>query len=324
MSAADESAPRSAGTEMLANRLRKNRRTVGRWARREGITCYRLYDADLPEYAAAIDLYEGWAHVQEYEAPPSVDAGRAAAHLRELLAVLSDALEISGDRIALKVRRRQKGLAQYERQARGGELLEVGEGGLRFFVNLTDYLDTGLFLDHRPTRGLIRELARGRRFLNLFAYTASATVYAAAGGAASTTSVDLSAVYLDWARRNLARNGLTDAARHRLVRGDVLRWLGDAVPGSFDLIFLDPPTFSTSKRMGEATFDVQRDHVRTIRQTMRLLAPGGVLLFSTNARRFRMDRAALADVPLDDVTAATIPRDFARSPRIHACWRITR
>ena len=315
--------PSSPGAEMLANRLRKNRRILGKWARREGITCYRIYDADLPEYAAAIDLYEDWAHVQEYAPPASIDAQQAEARFAEILAVVPVVFDIPPERIATKVRRRQKGLAQYERQAAGGEFLEVREGRLRFLVNLTDYLDTGLFLDHRPTRAMIRAMAGGRRFLNLFAYTGTATVYAAAGGA-STTTVDMSTVYLAWARRNMALNGFRDAAAYRYIRADCLRWLGEAATGGYDLIFLDPPTFSTSKRMGERTLDIQRDHVALIRAAVRLLAPRGTLLFSTNFRRFRIDRDSLADLALEDLSAATIPRDFARSPRIHTCWRVTR
>ena len=313
----------SPGAEMLANRLRKNRRILGRWAKREGITCYRIYDADLPEYAAAIDLYETWAHVQEYAPPASVEPSQAAARFAEILTVVEAILDIPCKRIATKVRRRQKGLAQYEREAASGEFLEVGEGGLRFLVNLKDYLDTGLFLDHRRTRAMIRVAAGGRRFLNLFAYTGAASVYAAAGGA-STTTVDMSGVYLDWAKRNMALNGFLDAASHRYVRADCLRWLHEAPGAAYDLIFLDPPTFSTSKRMGERTLDVQRDHVSLLRATARLLAPRGVLLFSTNYRRFHMDRDALAGLTLEDLGAATIPQDFARSPRIHACWRVTR
>jgi len=309
---------------MLANRLRKNLRHLGKWARREGVTCYRVYDADLPEYALAVDLYEKWVHVQEYEAPPTIDPAVAQARLAGAMAVIPEALGIPADRVALKVRRRQRGPAQYERHATTGQFHEVHEGGLRFLVNLTDYLDTGLFLDHRPTRAMLRHAARSRRFLNLFAYTGTASAYAAAGGAASTTSVDMSAVYLDWARRNLAANGFADARRHRLVRADCLRWLAEAPAAAFDLIFLDPPTFSTSKRMGERTLDVQRDHPELIRAVLRLLAPGGELIFSTNFRRFRMAQAALRGLQLEDITAATIPPDFARNPRIHACWRIRR
>jgi 23S rRNA (guanine2069-N7)-methyltransferase / 23S rRNA (guanine2445-N2)-methyltransferase len=314
----------SPGAEMFANRLRKNLRLLGKWARREGVSCYRLYDADLPEYAVAVDLYEGWAHVQEYAAPETVDPARAEARLREAMAVLPEALGIPTEHVVLKVRRRQKGLAQYERLATTGDFREVGEGGLRFLVNLTDYLDTGLFLDHRPTRAMIRDLAAGRCFLNLFAYTGTASVYAASGGAASTTSVDMSRVYLDWARRNLALNGFDQGPVHRFVHADCLKWLEARRPERYDLIFLDPPTFSTSKRMGERTFDVQRDHVPLIRAVASLLGREGILLFSNNSRRFTLDRDALFDFLIEDVTAKTLPHDFARNPRIHTCWRITR
>jgi len=319
----------AAGAEMFANRLRKNLKTLGRWARRDGVDCYRLYDADLPEYAVAVDLYSGgtgageggpWVHVQEYEAPPTVDPAKAGMRLQDALAVVREVLEVPDDRVFLKVRRRRKGREQYTKLAAAGRFHEVREGGLRFLVNFTDYLDTGLFLDHRPTRSLIRGLASGRRFLNLFGYTGAASVYAAAGGASSTLTVDLSRTYLDWARRNLALNGYA-GPRHSLVQADCLEWLRDpGTRGTFDLIFLDPPTFSTSKRM-RGTFDVQRDHVALIRDALRVLAPGGVLWFSNNLRRFRLDTEALADLRVEDITRATIPRDFARSPRIHKCWR---
>jgi 23S rRNA (guanine2445-N2)-methyltransferase / 23S rRNA (guanine2069-N7)-methyltransferase len=196
----------------------------------------------------------------------------------------------------------------------------VHEGDCRFLVNFTDYLDTGLFLDHRPTRQMLRELAAGKHFLNLFAYTGAATVYAAAGGARATTTVDLSQVYLDWAQRNLALNGFS-GAQHEFVRADCLEWL-QRERRRFDLIFLDPPTFSTSKRM-DATFDVQRDHGPLLRAAAGLLAPGGVLIFSNNNRRFKMDREALPELLIEEITRQTLPRDFERNPRIHNCWRIT-
>jgi 23S rRNA (guanine2445-N2)-methyltransferase / 23S rRNA (guanine2069-N7)-methyltransferase len=309
---------------MFANRLRKNLRHLGKWARREGVTCYRAYDGDLPEYAIAIDLYEGWAHVQEYAAPPTVDPGRAETRLRHALAVIPEVLGIPPEHVALKVRRKQKGLAQYERQAATGEFRVVHEGGLRFWVNLSDYLDTGIFLDHRPTRAMIRGLAAGRRFLNLFAYTGSATVYAAAGEAVSTTTVDMSSVYLDWARRNMALNGFPEGPTHRFVRADCLAWLATTRPERYHLIFLDPPTFSNSKRMGERTFDVQRDHPALIRAAADLLSRDGILLFSNNLRHFKLNRALLSPLGIEDVSAETIPQDFQRNPRIHTCWRITR
>ncbi len=309
------------GAMMFANRLRKNLRNLGRWARQNGIACYRLYDADLPEYAVAVDLYEQWVHVQEYEAPATVDAKKAESRLREALAVLPTVLEVPAENVFLKVRRRQKGTSQYEKFDRRGEFHEVSEGDCRFLVNFTDYLDTGLFLDHRPTRQLLRELSPGKCFLNLFAYTGTATVYAAAGGARSTTTVDLSPVYLDWAKRNLALNGFS-GPQHEFVRADCLEWL-QRERRRFDLVFLDPPTFSTSKRM-EATFDVQRDHVPLLRTAATLLAPDGVLIFSNNNRRFKMDHEALPELQIEDISRRTIPRDFERNPRIHNCWRIIR
>jgi 23S rRNA (guanine2445-N2)-methyltransferase / 23S rRNA (guanine2069-N7)-methyltransferase len=317
-------APVSAGAEMFANRLRKNLRHLGKWARRERVTCYRVYDADLPDYALAVDLYEEWAHVQEYAAPATVDPARAQARLADAMAVVPDVLDMPADRVVLKVRRRQKGLAQYERQGATGRFHEVHEGGLRFLVNLTDYLDTGLFLDHRPTRALIRGVARGGRFLNLFAYTGAASVYAAAGGAASTTTVDMSSVYLDWARRNMALNGFAEGQTHRFVRADCLAWLATPRPERYHAIFVDPPTFSNSKRMGENTFEVQRDHDALLGSVARLLARDGVILFSNNFRHFKMHRSALPDLTIEEITHSTIPPDFQRNPRIHTCWRITR
>ncbi len=317
---------RGDGATMLANRLRKNLKSLKGWRAAGQIDCFRCYDADLPEYALAIDLYEGerrWVHVQEYAAPSSVDPQRARHRLREALGVIPEVLEIPETQLFFKVRRQQKGLSQYQRLAETRHFHEVQEGGLRFLVNFEDYLDTGLFLDHREVRRMIGEMARERRFLNLFAYTGTATVYAAKGGATSTTTVDMSRTYLDWAAENLALNGIPMRGQE-LIQADCLRWLDErAGRRRFDLILLDPPSFSTSKRMSE-TLDVQRDHVGLIRATLRLLAPGGVLIFSNNRRRFQIDQEALADLTLTDLSAATLPRDFARNPRIHHCWRIQR
>jgi 23S rRNA (guanine2445-N2)-methyltransferase / 23S rRNA (guanine2069-N7)-methyltransferase len=307
------------GAESFVNRLRKNLRHLGRWAEREGISCYRLYDADLPEYAVAVDRYERWLHVQEYAPPLTVDAERARERLEQVLAVLPAVLEVPPDQVFLKVRQRQRGASQYQKQAAQGHFHEVREGPARLLVNFTDYLDTGLFLDQRPTRRLLRELAAGRRFLNLFGYTGTATVHAALGGATHTTTVDLSKTYLDWARRNLELNGFS-GSRHELIQADCQQWLVWARE-HYDVIFLDPPTFSNSRRTNE-TLDVQRDHVDLLRQTLRLLAPGGVLIFSTNHRRFRLDRDALADLDIEDWSRRTLPLDFARDPKIHQCWRI--
>ncbi len=320
---------------MFANRLRKNVKRLGKWARRTGVSCYRLYDADMPEFAVAVDLYHGagpdeggsWLHVAEYAPPKDVDPVAARRRLDEVIEVLPEVTGVPPENVHLKVRVRQKGDSQYERLGRSGRMYTVSEAGLVFLVNLTDYLDTGLFLDHRPTRALVRELAGGGRFLNLFAYTGAATVYAVAGGARESLTIDMSNTYLDWARRNLALNAL-DGGRHEFLRADVLDWLEKQEPGRvapFDLIFCDPPTFSTSKRM-EGTLDVQRDHAGLLGGLGKLLAPGGTILFSNNFRRFKMDHAGLRREGLcaEDITASTIPEDFARNPRIHNTWRISR
>jgi len=335
----------SPGALMFANRLLKNVKRLARLAQRAQATCYRLYDADMPEYSFAIDRYAVAAagtvhlHVQEYAAPASIDVDAARRRRREALASLPGALQVAAENIHLRLRQRQSGPDQYQRQpaaagsAAEDRTLTVEEGGLKFLVNLDDYLDTGLFLDHRLTRARLRERARGARFLNLFCYTASATVYAASGGARSTLSLDLSNGYLDWAAQNFALNGL-DRAQHRLERADCREWLRAAAAQAanagmagagvapFDLIFLDPPTFSNSKRM-HGVLDVQRDHPELIDLCMRLLAPGGLLLFSTNAQRFRLDPEIEQRWQVKDISAQTLPFDFERNPRIHRCYEIS-
>ena len=253
------------GAEQFANRLHKNRRQFARLVRREELECYRLYDADLPDYNVAVDVYGDHVVVQEYAAPAYIEPEKAARRLREALAVVAAELQCPVDDIVLKQRRRQRGAAQYEHHDED-TFAEVGEDGMRYLVNLTGYVDTGLFIDQRLTRRLVRRLAAGRRFLNLFAYTGTMTVNALAGGAPASTTVDLSGTYLDWAGRNLAANGFAaaDAGPHRLVRADVLEWIGSA-EGGYDLVWLDPPTFSNSRRMGHVTFDVQRDHADLVR-----------------------------------------------------------
>lgn len=321
-------AERGPGAQMFANRLIKNHRHLRAWLAREDIRAWRLYDADLPEYALAVDVYEGekrWVHAQEYRAPATVDERKARLRLREALGVILDVLEIPEEQLFFKVRQRQKGKAQYERLEEKRVFHEIREGGLCFLVNFEDYLDTGLFLDHRPVRALIRRLAAGRRFLNLFAYTGTASVYAAAGGASSTVTVDMSNTYLEWARNNMALNGYTGTA-HEFVQADCLDWLERAGPWQrYDLIFLDPPSFSTSKRMQD-TLDIQRDHIALIGACTRLLAAGGTLIFSTNLRRFRLDETTLAGLGLtaEDLSRATLPKDFGRDARIHQCWKIVR
>ncbi|HST27018.1 MAG TPA: bifunctional 23S rRNA (guanine(2069)-N(7))-methyltransferase RlmK/23S rRNA (guanine(2445)-N(2))-methyltransferase RlmL [Rudaea sp.] len=313
-----EPKPLSAGAQMVKNRIEKNFRHLRKIAARENTDCWRVYDADLPEYAAAIDIYGEHLHIQEYAAPASIDENLARTRWRELVRAAGEALGVPRERIALKQRARGKGGEKYGRLDERGEFLEVGEGGLKFLVNLHDYLDTGLFLDHRPLRARVRELARGKRFLNLFCYTGSVSVYAAAGGAAETVSVDLSQTYLDWAMRNFALNGM-DLERHRLVREDALDFL-QSRSAMFDLIFVDPPTFSNSKRAED--FDVQRDHARLLNLCGERLLSGGTILFSNNFRRFKLDETALAGFDIREISAQTIPFDFARHARIHRAWEL--
>jgi len=305
----------------FANRLRKNLEQRRRWAEREGVTCYRLYDADVPEFNVAIDVYDRWLHVQEYEAPPRIDPERAARRLDLVIAVLPGTTGMQPEHVVLKRRRRSRGHAQYRPLAATRYRTQVEEGGHRFWVNLHDYLDTGLFLDHRLTRRMLEQHARGKRFLNLFAYTGTATVYAACGGAERTTTVDLSNTYLDWTRANLELNGITPGERHRLVRADARRFLEED-RGGYDLVFLDPPTTSSSKAM-EDRFDVVRDHLDLLTATMARLAPGGELWFSTNARRFVLAPEVAQWWEVEDLTDKSLPPDFRRDPPIHRLWRIT-
>ena len=309
----------------FSNRIRKNQKRLARWAHRRAVSCYRVYDADLPDFAFAIDLYHGnttWLHVQEYAPPASIDAPRAQLRRESVLEVLPGLFDIAADQVFVKTRERQRGTAQYTRRDDAGEFHRVIEGGCQLLVNLRDYLDTGLFLDHRPLRQRIQREAAGKRFLNLYAYTGSATVHAIRGGAVSTTSVDLSNTYLNWALRNIELN-TRELHNHRLIRADCTAWLADAVTGGerYDLILLDPPSFSNSKSTDDV-LDIQRDHIALIRACMTLLAPDGTLYFSSNMRRFKLDEGALADLDIENITASTIDEDFRRSPRIHQCWRI--
>lgn len=336
--------PRAA---MFQNRLRKNLKRLEPWARQRDIEAYRLYDRDIPEVGLVVDRYGERLVVWEYarravlaeqaarapetpeeELPHTADQAR---FLDDVVRVLVDVCGVPEERVYFKHRFRQRGATRYQRIGTASDEFVVREGGHRFLVNLSDYLDTGLFLDHRETRALVQELAADRRVLNLFAYTGSFTVYAAGGGARSSVTMDLSNTYLDWAGRNFAQNGL-DPRRHRLVRTDVLAYLHEphTVPeaaGPFDLIVLDPPTFSNSKKM-RGTLDVLRDHPRLLRQALRLLAPGGVLLFSCNHHGFvmRPDEIGLVrgsgTVALRDLSEQTLPRDF-HDPRTHRCFLFT-
>jgi len=307
----------------FGDRLRRNLRVLGRPLLRRGIDCYRLYDADLPDFNLAVDLYADWAHVQEYQAPAHIDPDKAAARLAAAVGTIPETIGIPADHVVVKVRRRQKGSSQYERLDRQDDYLEVREGEAVFLVNLTDHIDSGLFLDQRLVRDLIASSASGRSFLNLFGYTGTATVAAALGGAERSLTVDLSRAYLEWAQKNFSRNRL-EPARHRTLRTDVIRWLREAARERtrYDLILLGPPTFSNSAGMRRATLDVQRDHVDLVRGAARLLSPRGTLLFVCGAHRFIFAVDRLAAYSPIDLSTRTLPPDFSRRARGHHVWRL--
>ncbi|AEB06222.1 rRNA (guanine-N(2)-)-methyltransferase [Coriobacterium glomerans PW2] len=335
------------GSEHLAHRLKKVARLRRRWAARTGVSSYRVYDADLPDYAASIDLYTAaeatagrWLVISEYAAPATIEPDLARARFLDILQIASRVLDVEPEHVHARARVRSRGGSQYGRRSTkaGGSVRDrtgaadrclplIQEGGLTFLVNFDDYLDTGIFLDHRITRSIIRERAAHRRFLNLFGYTGTATVYAADGGADETLTVDLSNTYLDWAEENMARNGFT-GDEHGFIRADARAFIDEMrrCRELWDLIFCDPPTFSNSTKMGGSTFDIQRDHVSLLIGVAHLLAPGGQAVFSTNLRTFRLDVHALerAGIEIRDITAETIPEDFARNPRIHHCYIVDR
>ncbi len=306
----------------FANRLRKNQKKLAKWAKQQGVDCYRLYDADLPEYNVAVDIYGDKVVIQEYAPPKTVDERKARQRLFDVITATMNVLELTSNQLVLKTRQRQKGKQQYEKLAQKDDFFLVNEYNAKLLVNLTDYLDTGLFLDHRIARRMLGEMSRGKDFLNLFCYTGTATVHAGLGGAKSTTSVDMSRTYLEWAEKNLQANQLT-GRQHRLMQADCLNWLANT-DEQFDLIFIDPPTFSNSKRM-DGTFDVQRDHVQLITHLKRMLRRGGTVMFSNNKRGFKMDLEALTELGLkaQEITAKTLSEDFARNRQIHNCWLIS-
>jgi len=317
----DAPMPLSEGAQMVANRILKNLKRLKKWLNQSGVTCYRVYDADMPEYAAAIDVYEDYYHVQEYQAPKSVNEKKAHQRFDEILRATAQVFGSDFDHVIAKTRQRNRGKKQYQKFNNDGDstYFNVQEDRAKLLVNLSDYLDTGLFLDHRPLRRMILQQANGKRFLNLFCYTATATVQAALGGAASSVSVDMSNTYLDWAARNFELNNLS-AARHKLVRADGVEWLRNCREG-FDLIMLDPPTFSNSKNT-DTVLDIQRDHSSLILRCMDLLTPTGTLYFSNNLRSFKLDEGLQAKFQIKNISADSLDPDFERNPKIHNCWQI--
>jgi 23S rRNA (guanine2445-N2)-methyltransferase / 23S rRNA (guanine2069-N7)-methyltransferase len=308
--------------ESFVNRLKKNKKTIEKWAKKEGIDCYRLYDADIPEYNVAVDRYQDYVVIQEYAAPADIPQGTTEKRMTDLLLSLPEVLDIDPSNMVVKQRQRQRFDTQYERREEDDLLLNVKEYNALFKVNLTQYLDTGLFLDHRLTRRLVQEKAAGRDVLNLFAYTGTASVHAALGGATSVTTVDMSRTYIKWARENFALNQLSSWHYH-FIQTDCLAWIKEE-DRQYDLIFLDPPTFSNSKRM-EQTFDVQRDYLDLLADVRHLLTPEGEIIFSNNKKQFKLDEAALAGLGLraKSIDRQVLPLDFKRHPNIHHCWIIT-
>ncbi|HMO33216.1 MAG TPA: class I SAM-dependent methyltransferase [Lacibacter sp.] len=308
---------------MFQNRLQKVYRHRSKQARRLGITCYRLYDRDLPEFPVSIDLYGTRACMSEYRAKHHLTPEEHMEWLEGTVTVVATVLQIPEEAVYTKERRRKTDrFSQYQKTDSAGDFFEVQEGGLPFIVNLTDYLDTGLFLDHRITRDMVRSEATGKRVLNLFAYTGSFSVYAAAGGASYVETVDLSNTYIDWARRNFQGNGFSDPLRYRFVVADVLQFVQTLPDHAFDVVVMDPPTFSNSKKMKDI-LDIQRDHVALINRVLQAIRPGGVLYFSTNARRFVLGETAIRAQEIRDITRATTPFDFEGKLQ-RWCWRMVR
>lgn len=304
------------------NRLQKNLKHTGKWARRQGISCYRLYDLDIPSFPLCVDIYEGHVHVAEYKANHGMEPEAHAEWLSECLDVIGKITGVPEDGIFLKLRERQKGLKQYERFSNESYGMWVRENNLEFWVNLTDYLDTGLFLDHRVARAMVRDAAEGKRVLNLFAYTGAFSVYAAAGGAVRVDTVDMSQTYLAWAQKNMEHNGFRDEERYRYVRADILQWLPGPLKNYYDIIVLDPPTFSNSKMMRDI-LDIQRDHVMLVNRALEALKPDGTLYFSNNFRGFQLDAEEIKASRIREISGISVPNDF-RNKQIHRCFLITR
>ncbi|WP_318472140.1 bifunctional 23S rRNA (guanine(2069)-N(7))-methyltransferase RlmK/23S rRNA (guanine(2445)-N(2))-methyltransferase RlmL [Photobacterium leiognathi] len=306
----------------FANRLKKNIAKLGKWAKREGIECYRIYDADIPNYNAAIDKYKDYIIIQEYAAPKSVSEELARRRIMDILRATIEVTGVESNKVILKVRERQKGKSQYQKLSSAERHMVVEEYGVELKVNLYDYLDTGLFLDHRITRRMLGKMAPGKDFLNLFSYTGSATVHAAVGGAKTTTTVDMSNTYLRWAQENMELNNQV-GSQHEFIQADCLQWLQE-VDDTFDLIFIDPPTFSNSKRMKQS-FDIQRDHIMLMENLKRMLRTEGQIVFSNNKRHFKMDLDKLNELGLHakNISDKTLPMDFAKNKQIHNCWIIT-
>ena len=309
--------------ESFANRLQKVNRHIAKWAKRQGISCYRIYDMDMPEFPFCIDRYDDYLHIAEYKANHKMSDEEHDEWLQNCMTVIAETLQILPDNIFLKERRRlSRRTEQYEKVSIESKKVVVAENGLKFWVNLTDYLDTGLFLDHRPLRKIFREEAKDKNVLNLFSYTSAFTIYAANGEAASTTSVDLSNTYVQWSKDNMELNDLLDEERHSFLQGDVMEFLKAYDGPLFDLVFVDPPAFSNSKKM-KGTWDTQRDHPALLHLILKIAKPGAVIYFSNNLRQFTPIFDKLQATSIKDISLATIPEDF-RNKKIHYCYKIVK
>ncbi len=309
--------------QMFRNRLTKVFRHVSKLAKRQQVSCYRVYDHDIPEFPFCVEIYGDKIYMAEYKRHHGMTEEQHETWLHNCLPVISDILAIPEENIYLRQRQRKEGrYGQYEKLKDEQEFFIVTEAGLQFRVNLTDYLDTGLFLDHRITRAMVRDQSAGKQVLNLFCYTGSFSVYATAGGAAGVTSVDLSKTYLAWARENMALNGFTDPEKYRFVQQDVKQYLDELPPDYFDLVVMDPPTFSNSKRMKDF-LDIQRDHADLINRTLRSMKKGALLYFSTNYRKFVFDAEMIEASQIKDITQTTMAFDF-QGKLFRWCYRITR
>jgi len=307
--------------QMFQNRLAKVYKHRSKQAKRMHISCYRLYDKDLPEFPVSIDIYGEKVCLSEYRAKHHLTEEEHMDWLNGTAAIIADVLQVEDEHIYTKERRRKTDrLSQYQKINEEKEFFEVEENGLKFLVNLSDYLDTGLFLDHRITRKMVMDEARGKKVLNLFAYTGSFSIYAAAGKAEEVVTVDLSNTYIDWAKKNFEANFLVDHKKYRFEVADVKQYLQTLTPGTFDLVIMDPPTFSNSKKMKDF-LDIQKDHVELINQTFRAMKPGGVLYFSNNATKFELNKEAIHASVISDITKATTPFDFEGKLR-RWCWRM--
>ena len=305
----------------LANRLKKNLKPLLKWASREQVSCFRIYDRDIPEYNVAIDLFGPWVHIQEYPAPATIAEDKVRARRKEVIETVSQILECKRNRIFIKSKSKQQGKKHGNKKPPKDRLVEVKEGGCRFLVNLSQYPDGGFYLGHRILRGRIHELAAGKRFLNLFSYTGAATVHAAMAGARTTTSIDTSRTFLDWTRKNLSLNGF-DPSLHTLERADCLKWLQGRKVERYDLILVDPPSFSNTKRGGGAVFDLQPDHEKLIDTAMGLLEKGGLLLFTTSLGKFSMAEGLLERFDIRDISSKSIPQDFSRKKKALRAFEI--